>query len=101
MDLKISPEWLSILCCCWAADGKRIGGFNTIRSGPLDLLPGNRRATAARGLFLSHTGGWPGYQTLLYRFQEKNRVPVILSNRVHPDNLREASQNLADLLPGV
>lgn len=59
------------------------------------------RRTPNTELILAHTGGWPGYQTIVYRFPEKKKLLVILGNRESPeDNIVEAGRKLSGLLLG-
>jgi CubicO group peptidase (beta-lactamase class C family) len=50
------------------------------------------------GRIIAHTGGWPGYQTLIYRFVDRDMMLVILSNKEYRyDHIMKAAKNIAPL----
>lgn len=53
------------------------------------------------GKIISHTGSWPGYTTLIYRFPEKKQMLVILCNKEHPqNNIQLAARKITSLFIG-
>ncbi len=50
------------------------------------------------GKIISHTGGWPGYQTVIYRFPDKKQMLVLLCNKEHPDSqMQMAARKISSL----
>ena len=50
------------------------------------------------GLIVAHTGGWPGYSTLIYRFPENGKMLVILASKdAEGNNIVEAARKITSL----